>query len=255
MHLAAFVDDVAAADHELTVGAEASPARLQAELAEAVPEAPVTIHPEAGDQPGRLVRLEPGTVALGLAPADDLEDAFVLGTDLAVADSVSINGQTPETLGGVDETTMAMPTVQAGTLDALTHAIAALANGTDGGAFHAGVGSLERVGPDGEARGALQAAGAADTAVHVYGAPAEDVPGIGPVAVHGVPTGEVPGARFAIHDGGGDDRRKAAMVAVPDGDTYRGFLTLRSAIVDDLTGYVERTYGRESSVGTQARGT
>lgn len=255
MHLAAFVDDVAAADHRLTVAAEASPAHLQAELAETIPAAPVTIHPEPGDQPAQLVRLEPGTVAVGLAPADELNDAFVLGTDLAVADSVSINGQTPESLGAVDETTMAMPSVPAGTLDAMTHAIAALADGTDGGAFHAGVGSLERLGPDGDARAVVQAAGAADTAVHVYGAPAEDVPGIGQVAVHGVPTGELPGARFAIHDGGGLDRRKAAMVAVPEGETYRGFLTLRSAIVDDLVGYVERTYGRESSVGTQARGT
>ena len=124
----------------------------------------------------------------------------------------------------------------------------ALADATDGGTVHLGVGSLERAAPAGAAVEAVRAAGAADTNVHLYGAPAGDTDAFGPVAVHATSGGELPAARFAVYDGGSRDDRKAAVVAVPDDDGYRGFLTLRSAIVDDVGAYLERSYGRERLV-------
>jgi hypothetical protein len=229
MHLAAFVDDVAAADHRLTVHADDPPADLRASIADALPAAAVTVDAARSAAPGRLGRLDDGSLALRVGSADRL----VVGPDLSLGRPTS-NAARP--LGTVDETTF---TVEAGSralIDAATRGVASLATGMD--TLHLGLGQSV-----GEPSDLLSDP---DGTLHVYGG-ADATAG-----TRGVATGpataaaELEDARFAVVDAA-KSTRAAGLLAVPDDTGYRGFLTTRTAIVDDLAGYLDRRYARGGS--------
>lgn len=49
---------------------------------------------------------------------------------------------------------------------------------------------------------------------------------------------------FVVHDGDGDDDRKAALIAEEIGDNEdRGSWTFEPRLVDEVLGYLENTYG------------
>jgi hypothetical protein len=234
MHLAAFVDDVAATDHRLTLHADEPPVDLRATIADALPAAAVTVAEARSKAPACLGRLDDGSLVLSVGAAD-----LVVGPDLSLARPTS-NAAGP--LGTVDETTFTVEDGSRALVDAATRGVASLAAETD--TLHLGLG-----GSAGDATDLLpETAGMR----HVYGG--VDPAGVtgGAATARGSTAAELDDSRFAVVDAT-ESTRAAALLAVPDEAGYRGFLTARTAIVEDLAGYLDRRYARGGSRDARAQ--
>lgn len=227
MHLAAFVDDVAAADHTLTVHADDPTADVKAAIADALPAAAVTVDGARSETPGRLGRLDDGSLVLHVGAADGL----VIGPDLSL-DRPTSNAARP--LGAVDETTFTVETGPRALIDAAARGVTSLA--TDGDTLHLGQGQSVGEPSDllSDPPGTLHVYGGADATAGTRGV------ATGPPSA----AAELEDARFAVVDAP-DSARAAGLLAVPADTGYRG--TTRTAIVDDLAGYLDRRYVRGRS--------
>lgn len=179
MHLAAFVDDVAAADHRLTVHTD----DLRSTIADALPAAAVSVEAARSDAPLRLALLDGGTLALRLGPSE----ALVVAPDLSLKQQTS---NPTRTLGSVDETTFTVEEGSRALIDAATRGVASLATEVDtlqlGLGGSAGELSSMQLAPDGTA--------------HIYGA-ADATGAASGTAPHPKSTaGELDDARFAVVD-------------------------------------------------------
>jgi hypothetical protein len=229
MHLAAFVDDVAAADHRLTVHAHDPTADLRATIADALPGAAVTLEGPRPEAPGRLGRLDDGSLALHVGAGDRVETGLVLGPDLSIERPTS---NPPRPLGTVDETTFTVDAGSRALVDAATRGVASLAADMD--TVHIGLG--------GSVGAAADLGADPDGTVTVYGGDATS------------PAGELADSRFVVVDAT-ESTRAAALLVLADDEGYRGFLTARTAIVDDLAGYLERRYAPGGSREARAKQT
>jgi hypothetical protein len=112
-----------------------------------------------------------------------------------------------------------------------------LTAGRERGTLHAGIQLLSRAG---DLRGTVERLARNGTDVYVYGLP-DDAPALDSVTVRGVSTEEVRGVWFLVHDA--PDGSGTAMVAEETScDSYRGFVTDASEVVDDLRRYVGDEY-------------
>ncbi len=237
MHLAAFVDDVAAADQRLTVYADEPTADLRATVADALPAAAVVVEDNRSAAPGRLGLLDDDSLVLRVGNAGGL----VLGPDLSLDRPTS---NPARSLGAVDETTV---TVEAGSralIDAAMRGVATLATERD--SLHLGLG--QSVGEPSELLDET------DGSVSIYGGAQAATAAGGGVSRSGTTAGELDDSRFAVVDAT-ESTRAAALLAVPDDAGYRGFLTTRTAIVEDLAGYLDRRYATPGPGEARARRT
>jgi hypothetical protein len=240
MHLAAFVNDVAAADHRLTVHADDATAELRATLADALPGAAVVVEPARGPAPAEVGRLDDGALVLRVGSAGR-GDGLVLGPDCSLDRPTS---NPSRRVGAVDETTFTFEGASRALLDAAARGVASLADGVD--TLHLGLG--QTVG----SQAAL--AGAADGTVHVYGDDDAARGAVDGATRHAAVSGELAESRFAVVDAA-DPGRGAALLGLSDDAGYRGFLSVRTALVEDLAGYLDRRYARGRSGEARARHT
>ena len=234
MHLAAFVDDVTVADHRLSLYTDGPCAELRAAIADALPAAAVTVDDAQSGAPAQLGRLDDGSLVLRVGAT-----GFVVGPDLSLARPTS-NAARP--LGTVDETTFTVEGGSRALIDAATRGVASLAAETD--TLHLGLG--------GSAGDATDLLSETDATLHAYGgAEAARATG-GARTAPGSRGGELEDSRFAVIDAN-ESTRAAAVLAVPDETGYRGYLTARTAIVDNLAGYLDRRYTRGGAGGARAK--
>ena len=82
--------------------------------------------------------------------------------------------------------------------------------------------------------------------IHVYCAPADDVPAIEGVTVHQEDAPEIRESWFVVYDGGGDPRDACALLAEARGDpderVFYGFWTYDPAIVRRVLDHLEERY-------------
>jgi hypothetical protein len=256
MHLEAFVDDVHAVPHELTVYAEDRPEAVDRQLSQVVPPANYTVT-DAGatDRPGLLLDVPTCDLALATPSVEAVPDSLLsIDGSLSITRSETID--VPEALselGAVDETTFTLEAAGSDLVaDAARH-VTALALETAGGTTHVGLGSLSRLRSDDRWRRSCERLAEAGT-LHAYGAAGTGTESIDvPWPVHHREAGELGAARFVVHDGADDPRRSMALLAYESAPgAYRGFLSFRPALVEDLTAYLERTYVRAARGGDDA---
>jgi hypothetical protein len=253
MHLAAFVDDVHAVSHDLTAYAQERPDAVERQLAGVVPSVEVTVRADApATRPGTLLNVPSAGLALATPSVEAVpESLLTVDGNLAVTGVQEVDVSTAlSELGAVDQSTFTLADAGADLVASAARHVSALALETAGGETHVGLGSYERLATDDRRRRTCERLADAGT-LHTYGTPPgdESAPADPDWAVHQRATGELSAARFLVHDGAGDPRRQMAMLAVEtEPGAYRGFLTFRPALVQDLAAYLDRTYARTAGV-------
>ncbi len=251
MHLEAFVDDVHAVGHDLTVYVRDRPEAVERQLSGLVPASNRTLtEAQPADRPGVLLNVPGDGLALATPSVEAVPNSL-----LAVDGDLSITGPATievtaalSTLGAVDETTFTLTGADRDLVDDAARHVTAQALDTAGGTTHLGASSRSTLTADDRRRRTCERLAEAGT-LHTY-ARADDASAAVPWPVHQRDTGELGTARFVVHDGAGAPHRSMALLAVEtDTGAYRGFLTFRPALVDDLAAYLDRTYVRAASGG------
>ncbi|MHB9287712.1 DICT sensory domain-containing protein [Halobacteriales archaeon Cl-PHB] len=248
MHLEAFVDDVAAADQTLTVYNRERPRPVQ-NLLEKTFGGDLAVREASGDPgaPADLLALqdEEGYVVATSRLEAVQNSLLMVNSDLYITGTRSLDQiETPEVVAAMDDTTFSVANRRKFLLIHISRHVESLALGTDGGTLHTGFQDLSRIHDECGTTRAYRRLADSGVDVHVYGAPDWPEAPEMDLTVHAEPSGEIPRSWFVVHDGAGEDARKAALVAVATGpNEYRGFWTFQPALVDDVCAYLERTYG------------
>jgi hypothetical protein len=244
MSLAEFVDEVAEGEKTLTVFTAAEDERLVAEIEQFFDVQNITVRWEhvGSDGPKDFVVLHQDGDPVAVSTLADVRDSLFLRHDeqgLPVDVALS-RGETPDVVNSLGNTTFATDGDDEMLLTQISHYVLELAHGTGSGRLHVGVGGLSDL--ELAVDDAFEKLVRAGVEVHHYGGdPTEAGDG---VVVHDA-ADESTDCRFAVFDGGGEDSRKAAMVAVdPEGGRYRGFWTFEVDLVDDVTRHLETEHGR-----------
>ncbi|MFB6310570.1 MAG: hypothetical protein ABEH64_05235 [Salinirussus sp.] len=215
MHLAAFVDDVAAADRHLTIHPAGPLPEVQGDIARALPEVPIQVTSRRSRTGAQVVRDGTGRLAIALGP--NVETALVLDGTLAAVDTIPTSQTGP--LAGIDESTVELDAPTETVLEAAAEGVASVVEDGPESRLHMSVNTADTIG-----RRDWQ------TSLRVYDHESQD------------PSGELENAHLALATGSGEGG--AAFVAVPEPDgQLQGFVTLRSALVADIEAYLERAYG------------
>lgn len=183
--------------------------------------------------------------AIATSPLREIERTLLLvNSDLYITGTRSLDEiDTPEVVLNLDDVTFSVAGKQKFLLIHLSRHIEAMAARTVGGVLHSGFQDLSRITDERGTEAAYRQLVDRGVDVHVYGRDDWTDPFDRPVTVHAHEEGEILDSWFVVHDGAGDDDRKAALVAVETGpNEYRGFWTFEAAIVDDVLAYIDRTY-------------
>jgi hypothetical protein len=185
-------------------------------------------------------------LAVATSPLSAVRDSLLLvNSDLYVTGTVGLEEiETPDVVAHLDEVTFDVTRRSKFLLIHISRHIERLAYDTDGGALHSGFQRLDRIQDE---RGTLRAyenLAASGVDVHAYGIPTHDSAALpDSLTLHGYEDGEIPRSWFVVHDGAGDDSRKAALVAVEtDTDEFSGYWTFDPGHVEDVLEYIEDEY-------------
>jgi hypothetical protein len=245
MSLSELVDEVKEGEKTLTVFTRAEDDRLVAEVEQFFEVQNITVRWEHVDpeSPKDFVVLHQDGDPVAVSTLADVRDSLFLheSDPETPADTSLSEAETPDVVNSLGNTTFAADGDDGMLLTQLSHYIVELAYETGAGRLHVGVGTLPDLGFAVDSRGVVEKLVRAGVEVHVYGDDG-DAEGDG-VVLHDA-EGESTDCRFVAFDGGGEDARKAAMVAVdPEDGRYRGFWTFEVDLVDDVTRFVETEHG------------
>lgn len=185
-------------------------------------------------------------VAVAASGLDEIRNTLLLvNSDLYVTGTVGLDElETPDAVARLDDVTFDVAGRSKFLLIHISRHVERVALETDGGVLYSGFQELDRVHDE---RGTLRAyrnLAASGVDVHAYGVPDHD-PGALPDALtlHEHTDGEIPRSWFVVHDGGGVDDRKAALVAVETGpNEFSGYWTFDPERVDPVIDYIDETY-------------
>lgn len=248
MAIADIIADVDSRQHTLTVQNRTELDPIQNLLVEMFDSENVTVREtDTGDSdPANLVRLEDEDgVAVATSELDEIRDQLLMvNSDMYITGTRPLDRvETAEVVANLDDTTFTVSGKSKFLLIHISRHVERMALETGNGVLHSGFQYLSRIHDERGTDKAYQRLADADIAVHIYGVPDWESP---PEAMH-VHTGraELEKAWFVVHDGNGNDERKAALVCLETGDDeYEGFWTFRPGIVDEVLSYLRETYQR-----------
>jgi len=186
--------------------------------------------------------------AIATSPLQDIERSLLMvNSDLYITGTRSLDEiDTPDVVVNLDDVTFSVAGKQKFLLIHISRHVEKIAYETGGGVLHTGFQELSRLNDERGTERAYRQLIDQGVDVHVYGREDWDDPPDRDVTVHAREDGEITKAWFVVHDGAGEDERKAALVAVETGpNEYAGFWTFEAAVVDDVLDYIERTYVSE----------
>jgi DICT domain-containing protein len=204
---------------------------------------------EAGNEPAgpaNVVQLQnQDGVAIAASRLDEIRDHLLLvNSDLYITGTRPLDHVTSSNVvANLDETTFTVAGKSKFLLIHISRQVEAMALETGDGVLHSGFQRLARIRDERGTHVAYRRLADTDVDVHVYGIPDWEESPSEEMVVHAHEDGEIPQSWFVVHDGNGDDRRKAALVAVEVGpNEYEGFWTFRADLVDEIVEYIEETY-------------
>ena len=194
--------------------------------------------------PANIVQLQDERgLAVATSNLDEIRDRLLMvNSDMYITGTTPLDEvETSDVVANLDDTTFTVSGKSKFLLIHISRHVERMALETGAGVLHSGFQYLSRIRDERGTDAAYHRLTETDVAVHVYGVGDWDSP---PPEMH-VHTGddELAKAWFVVHDGDGDDARKAALVCIETGrNEYEGFWTFREEIVDDVLAYLERTY-------------
>jgi len=183
--------------------------------------------------------------AIATSPLQDVERSLLMvNSDLYITGTRSLDEiDTPDVVVNLDDVTFTVAGKQKFLLIHISRHVEKIAYETGSGVLHTGFQELSRITDERGTERAYRQLADQGVDVHVYGREDWTDPFDRDVTVHAHEDGEIPKAWFVVHDGAGEDERKAALVAVETGpNEYDGFWTFEASVVDDVLDYIERTY-------------
>jgi|AntRauTorcE11898_2_1112593.scaffolds.fasta_scaffold27725_1 hypothetical protein len=248
---AGFVDDVDDREKSLSVINREEIDPIQQLLEDMFDADAVSVVDGNGDPAGPadvVVLHDEDRPAIATSTLQSVEQSLLMvNSDLYITGARSLEDvDTPDVVVNLGDVTFSVADKQKFLLIHISRHIEAMAYETEGGVLHSGFQELSRLIDERGTERAYQQLADRGLDVHVYGSPDWDDPLDYPVSVHTHSEGEILKSWFVVHDGDGDDDRKAALVAVETGrNEYCGFWTFETDIVDDVLAYIDRTYGHE----------
>lgn len=251
MTFADFIDAVESTDHTLTVFNREDHEPVVRLLEQVFDSEHVDVR-EAGAEPAGpadIVQLQgEDGLAIATSPLGEIRDSLLLvNSDLYITGTRSLDQVTSSNVvANLGETTFTVAGKSKFLLIHISRQVEAMALETGDGVLHSGFQYLSRIRDERGTDRAYRRLANTGVDVHVYGVPDWEHPPVEDLIVHGHETGEIPTAWFVVHDGNGDPRRKAALVAVEVGpNEYEGFWTFRETLVDEILAYIDETYVAE----------
>lgn len=247
MALAEFIDDVDSREHTLTVvdrEAHDPVMRLLQRMFESE-NVEVRERSTGAAGPANVVRLEDESgMAIASSELGEVRDRLLMvNSDMYITGTRPLEEvETSEVVANLDDTTFTVSDKSKLLLIHISRQVEALALETGGGVTHSGFQELSRLHDERGTEAAYSRLTRTDVDVHVYGIPdwTEEPDGM---TVHDGHTEELRKGWFVVHDGDGDDERKAALVCTEVGpNEYEGFWTFRAALVDEVLAYLEQRY-------------
>lgn len=208
----------------------------------------VEVTESSGDPAGpadMLILHDERQPAIATSPLQDVERSLLMvNSDLYITGTRSLDEiDTPDVVANLDEVTFSVAGKRKFLLIHISRHVEAMAYESGGGVLHTGFQELSRITDERGTEEAYRQLVDEGVDVHVYGREDWADPFDRDVAVHAHDDGEIPKSWFVVHDGGGNDDRKAALVAVETGaNEFEGFWTFETEIVDDVLEYIEQTY-------------
>lgn len=203
---------------------------------------------EAGTEPAGpadVVQLQDEDgVAIAASGLSEIRDRLLLvNSDLYITGTRPLDEvESSNVVANLGETTFTVSGKSKFLLIHLSRQVEAMALETGSGVLHAGFQYLSRTRDERGTNRAYRRLVGTGIDVHVYGIPDWQQAMAG-TTVHAHETGEIPRSWFVVHDGDGDDKQKAALVAIEVGpNEYEGFWTFDADWVDDVLAYLDRTY-------------
>lgn len=195
-------------------------------------------------EPTDAVLLHDGDEPTAVSSLDDLY-ASALGTNVdryATSTRGLAEMETPDVVTGLHDVRIRAERGNKFVLIQMSRHVEAMAYDAGAGEIHSSFQRLSRLVGERGTREVYRELSERGVDGHVYGVP-DETPDDLPVTVHAVDDEEMRQSWFVLHDGGGNDGGKAALLAreVAE-DTYRGFWTFDSDRVDELLAYVTETY-------------
>ncbi|WP_136689891.1 DICT sensory domain-containing protein [Halorhabdus amylolytica] len=203
---------------------------------------------EDPDAPGDVVLLRDETTgSLAVSRMDDVSETLLLvNSDLYVTGTVPIEEvETPEVVAHLADVTFTVEDKQKFLLIHISRHIESLALETDSGTLHSSFQRLSRLLDERGTSEAYETLANSGVDTHVYGVDDWEPPTfVDRLTVHAGETEELRTSWFVVHDGDGEDDRKAALVAEEIGpNEYRGYWTFEARLVDDILDHLRSTYG------------
>ncbi|WP_158855140.1 DICT sensory domain-containing protein [Halorhabdus sp. CUG00001] len=201
------------------------------------------------DAPSDVVLLQDEqTGSLAVSRMNDVSDTLLLvNSDLYVTGTVPVEDvETPEVVAHLSDVTFTVEDKQKFLLIHISRHIESLALETDDGTLHSSFQQLSRIRDERGTEATYRTLAASDVDTHVYGIGGWESPSFADdLTVHAGDSKELQTSWFVVHDGGGNDDRKAALVAEEIGSNeYRGYWTFEPQLVDEILGHLETTYGQ-----------
>jgi len=251
MGISEFIDTVDDREKTVTVLNRESVDPLYRMLVDMFDSDAVTVsESEDPDAPGDVILLrdeETGTLAVSRMN-DVSETLLLVNADLYVTGTVPVEKvETPEVVAHLADVTFTVEDKQKFLLIHISRHIESLALETGSGALHSSFQRLSRLLDERGTKRTYETLAESDVETHVYGVDDWESPAFADqLTVHAGDTPELRNSWFVVHDGDGDDDRKAALVAEEIGpDQYRGYWTYEPPLVDEILDHLSETYSRD----------
>jgi len=250
MSISAFIDALDDREKTITVLNRESVDPLYRMLVEMFESEGVTVAESSDpDSPGDVVLLQDEqTGNLAVSRLDDVSETLLLvNSDLYVTGTVPIEDvETPQVVAHLSDVTFRVSDKQKFLLIHISRHIESLALETGSGVVHSSFQRLSRLRDERGTTRAYESLVDTGLDVHVYGVDDWEPPAFADeMTVHAGDSEELRNSWFVVHDGDGNDDRKAALVAQETSpNEYRGYWTFEPRLVDEILGYLQDAYGR-----------
>jgi hypothetical protein len=249
MGISAYIDAVDDREKTVTVLNRESVDPLYRMLVDMFDSESITVSESSDPEaPGDVVLVkDEQTGSLAVSRMDEVSDTLLLvNSDLYVTGTVPVEEvETPEVVAHLSDVTFTVADKQKFLLVHISRHIESLALETGSGTLHSSFQRLSRLRDERGTEATYRNLAGSDVETHVYGVDDWDPPAFAEnLVVHGGDTEELRTSWFVVHDGDGDDDRKAALIAEETApNEYRGYWTYEPRLVDEVLEHLAETYG------------